>query len=305
MFAPRSLLTFCALTLLFSPLSAEAADSDPVSVSFSGVPVFMRVGGTAVKGYLLELTDSSVTYRNLRGVPVEISKSKLNSLISADKPPSISYKPKFESYGDFVARMDEKFGTKNDPQPPGASAPGNTFGETPGAPTIPGFPRTPSFGGPRPGNPGFPTPRTPGFPRTEIDPMPEPVPPASEYNTPFTPDHGIATEPPGMEMPEMETPDYAMPEHNHNPFPQTNPGQAAYTPPTMQPTYQKVCESCNKVVPDHITAGDRCPHCNVYINEDATNGKKSSGGRTGGIIGGILAVMAIGARLFFAIRRWS
>jgi predicted RNA-binding Zn-ribbon protein involved in translation (DUF1610 family) len=41
-----------------------------------------------------------------------------------------------------------------------------------------------------------------------------------------------------------------------------------------------VCSSCNKEVPDSVTAGDKCPHCGVFFSKDETNGKTASGGGT-------------------------
>jgi predicted RNA-binding Zn-ribbon protein involved in translation (DUF1610 family) len=43
-------------------------------------------------------------------------------------------------------------------------------------------------------------------------------------------------------------------------------------------TTRKGCMSCNREVPSHLTAGDKCPHCGVTFDFDETNGKKSTSG---------------------------
>jgi SLA1 homology domain 1, SHD1 len=48
----------------------------------------------------------------------------------------------------------------------------------------------------------------------------------------------------------------------------------SYSPPVMQE--MKMCMNCRKAVPNHLSAGDSCPHCKVHFDFDETNGKKST-----------------------------
>jgi hypothetical protein len=38
----------------------------------------------------------------------------------------------------------------------------------------------------------------------------------------------------------------------------------------------KACGECDRPIPSHLTAGDKCPHCGVYFTYDETNGSRSS-----------------------------
>jgi len=66
---------------------------------------------------------------------------------------------------------------------------------------------------------------------------------------------------------------------------------AAQTQPQLQQV--NICQSCKKQISNNLTAGDKCPHCGVYLNYDETNGKKSSGGRF--VITGVIICVVVGA----------
>ncbi len=74
----------------------------------------------------------------------------------------------------------------------------------------------------------------------------------------------------------------------------------------MELVEYKYCTKCNKEIPDHIGAGDNCPHCGIYFAEETdrfgNTTKKApipwigkggiwSGAMLGGLIGGIVGVI--------------
>jgi len=50
-------------------------------------------------------------------------------------------------------------------------------------------------------------------------------------------------------------------------------------------------------VPNHLTAGDRCPHCGITFDYDETNGKRTPTSVIGGIVGITVAVIVGIARM--------
>jgi hypothetical protein len=86
---------------------------------------------------------------------------------------------------------------------------------------------------------------------------------------------------PGFTPPVSHTP--SMPD-----MPSTN-----FTPPSM-PAMEAACSNCNGALPSSITAGDRCPHCKVYLAYDETTGKSAYGGGVSrGAVRGIIFLITI------------
>ena len=92
------------------------------------------------------------------------------------------------------------------------------------------------------------------------------------------------------------------------------PMSAPSTFPTSTPTYtptmpssnsnggsymQKICESCDKPVPDSSTVGGKCPHCGVTWDYDRTDPSAGSSwrGRKLAYRGGVFLVLVIGGFL--------
>lgn len=315
MFRCPSVLCLGLALLLANALAAQETRSK--RVTFNQLPVNLRVSGTAVQGYLVEVSERSITYINARGRSVEVDGSKVTSIRSLDG--TVTFNPKFEDYKDFVARMSGQFGQGGETPPesvaqnpmatpmPATPMPENppTFNNPNPNPTPPGIPR-PNFGQP-------PTPNIPSIPRPnfgapavpEGTTPPSSIPPATpNYNQPPTQPPVMNTtpmQPPGMNMPPVQTPNMNMPQHQMPTMPASNFDPTANMP--TAPMYQevKICSSCNKELPSHLTAGDSCPHCGVHFDYDETNGKRSSPGMIGSIVGGIVALIAIGVRIVRAL----
>lgn len=73
--------------------------------------------------------------------------------------------------------------------------------------------------------------------------------------------------------------------------------------PTGPSSYsQKACSNCNRIIPDHITAGDNCPHCGVHFSYDEKTGKRASPLAVGGGIFGVIAVLSL---IGFVVRKMT
>lgn len=178
--------------------------------------------------------------------------------------------------------------------------PGNRFGRSRS--------RTPRFGTPPPANPpSYPGSSTPGSSNA----------PYSEPYSPTPPDYGM---PPGYPSPTSapptqsytpSTPSYpespsfgtgSPPPYESNPsspvYGDSTSPEGAPGPDMSASVSVKMCSNCMKEVPNHITAGDRCPHCHVRFDYDETNGKRY---RVPGAIAGLGALVSL---IAFAIRKY-
>lgn len=63
----------------------------------------------------------------------------------------------------------------------------------------------------------------------------------------------------------------------------------------------KECSNCKKEVPQHITAGGKCPHCGVFFEEDKTNGKRAT--NPASVIGGIVGLLVVVASIVAKVMR--
>ena len=52
----------------------------------------------------------------------------------------------------------------------------------------------------------------------------------------------------------------------------------------------KKCMTCNKEVPGHLTAGDKCPHCGVFFGKDLSSGKTAKDPWSAKSIGGLITL---------------
>jgi hypothetical protein len=109
--------------------------------------------------------------------------------------------------------------------------------------------------------------------------------------------------------------------------PVTTPAQQPYQP-AHQPTYQppshpigmpqtqqvvvKQCMKCKREVPNHLGAGDRCPHCHVYFSHETDEqGNKTTAYQRGGayaageIAGSIFGVILVIAAIIGAVQKFS
>lgn len=202
------------------------------------------------------------------------------------------------------------FGSPPGGAPPGSSPPG--FSSPPGG-IGPGGGYAPSsppggFGSPAP---GYKTPPIPGAgaesPGMESPPggyssPPSGAPPGGYSSPPsgappggFGPPGGEASSPPMSTAPGGPPPGGYTPPGGYGGPPSSGPG---YVPPAGGPPfgapfgtpsgpgfngpgYKEIftCTNCNKTLPDHIKAGDRCPHCRAFLAyEQGADGKKTYAG---------------------------
>jgi hypothetical protein len=152
------------------------------------------------------------------------------------------------------------------PAQPGPAAHQFAQAQPPAGPMMPrGMPAIP-----RPSMPAMPQ-----IPHITFPPIPTPAP----------------VQPPPMVAPTF--PQHVQPPPM-TPMPAPNPMPSfANDQPVYQQVMVKKCMSCGQVVPNNLTAGDRCPHCGVYFNFDQTNGKTAHWAyfATPGGIGAIVAVI--------------
>lgn len=122
-----------------------------------------------------------------------------------------------------------------------------------------------------------------------------------------SPEVAILTPPPLPPLPPPATPAT----HSTTPNPPPQSRVASPAPPASRaalPTdYVAVCGSCNKEVPSHLGAGDRCPHCRVKwdYEEDASGNLRDRHGNAvspwvkwSGGAGSIVAIILIVLRVF-------
>ncbi len=114
-------------------------------------------------------------------------------------------------------------------------------------------------------------------------------PPQMNFPT-FTPPRPIEStpvQPPPYTPPVVATPSYSPRPVPRLPFVPRPTPTPTYAPsmasdPPAQPTFAdqqvmvKICENCKHIVPNNLTAGDRCPNCGVYFGVDRTNGKTAN-----------------------------
>jgi len=91
-------------------------------------------------------------------------------------------------------------------------------------------------------------------------------------------------QPPPYTPPVVATPSFPRPVPRQPFVPAPTPSYPTSIPsnPPDQPAFAdqqvmvKICENCKHIVPNNLTAGDRCPNCGVYFGVDRTNGKTAN-----------------------------
>ncbi len=146
---------------------------------------------------------------------------------------------------------------------------------------------------------GNPTPQPPSDPA--LDPVDTASVPSPIHNAiPATQGHQPNPWQNIPSTPAPVTPTFDPPREVFTPPPSTPPPPSIPSPyghPSQQ--YSKYCSNCKKTVPDHLTAGDSCPHCHVTFETDDTNGKSVfTMRRLGSVIFVIVAVLAFLVRVF-------
>jgi hypothetical protein len=286
------LMLICGLRVSAQELPESGGDSKSVQFQ-TAIPVSLRKSnGSLMRGFLIGISESSVTFRNAQGRTFEFQNDTVKSVRSADG--SVMYSPGKDNAAEVIQQMRTQQATtgSNGAVPntgPGQVNPGGAHGTSP----MPNgsLPFTPIQTPPNPNAGAHGQPRGNGaIPFMPIPSQPNP----SAGHSPM-PSHN-------MPMPSHNAP---MPSHNtpmssHVTMPPTMPAQPHMQMPGVMPQtqimHQYQCMKCRHIVtsPVELQAGHRCTHCGtVWGQVQDQSGRVVSSSPVAAVGGGVGVVVVI------------